>query len=100
MTDTDRDAVERIRLMLRRFLAERFKLRLHQEMQQLPIYELVMANPVMAPFGSELHKAARELRTRMRFYSVAPRRAKSTAVTCRQGCLLIRCPLGWPNGRR
>ena len=43
VTDADRDAVERIRLMLRRFLAERFKLRLHHETRQLPIYELVMA---------------------------------------------------------
>ena len=29
--------------MLRRFLAERFKLRMHHETRQLPIYELVMA---------------------------------------------------------
>ena len=43
VTDVDRDAVERIRMMLRRFLAERFKLRLHHETRQLPIYELVMA---------------------------------------------------------
>ena len=35
VTDTDREAVERIRLMLRRFLAERFKLRLHQENAKL-----------------------------------------------------------------
>ena len=43
VTDVDRDAVERIRMMLRRFLAERFKLRLHHETRQLPIYELVIA---------------------------------------------------------
>ena len=43
VTDVDRDAVERIRLMLRRFLAERFKLKLHDETRQLPVYELVVA---------------------------------------------------------
>ncbi len=43
VTDADRNSVERIRLMLRRLLADRFKVRLHQETQQLPIYELVMA---------------------------------------------------------
>lgn len=66
VTDVDRDAVERIRLMLRRFLAERFKLRLHHETRQLPIYELVMATTtglptVAAPaakVGPELRKAA------------------------------------------
>ena len=49
VTDVDRDAVERIRLMLRRFLAERFKLRLHHETRQLPIYELVMATTTGLP---------------------------------------------------
>jgi uncharacterized protein (TIGR03435 family) len=44
VTDVDRDAVERIRMMLRRLLADRFKLRFHHETRQLPIYELVMAN--------------------------------------------------------
>jgi uncharacterized protein (TIGR03435 family) len=43
VSDGDRDSVERIRMMLRRFLAERFKLRLHHETRQLPIYELVRA---------------------------------------------------------
>ena len=39
MTDVDRDAVERIRLMLRRFLAERFKLLIHYETRQLRIFQ-------------------------------------------------------------
>lgn len=41
-TAADREAVERVRLMMRRLLAERFKLRVHQEMRELPIYELVV----------------------------------------------------------
>ena len=36
----DRAAVDRVRLMLQRLLAERFMLRVHQETRQLPIYEL------------------------------------------------------------
>jgi uncharacterized protein (TIGR03435 family) len=36
------EGVQRVRLMLQRLLAERFKLRVHQETQQLPIYELVV----------------------------------------------------------
>jgi bla regulator protein blaR1 len=57
VTDGDREAVEQIRLMLRRFLAERFKLRLHHETRQLPIYELVKAKSGDAA-GSELRSAA------------------------------------------
>ena len=57
VTDVDRDAVERIRMMLRRFLAERFKLRLHHETRQLPLYELVMAK-TDGGVGPELRKAA------------------------------------------
>ena len=57
VTDVDREAVERIRLMLRRFLAERFKLRLHHETRQLPIYELVIEKSG-GGFGRELRKAA------------------------------------------
>jgi uncharacterized protein (TIGR03435 family) len=57
VTDVDRDAVERIRMMLRRFLAERFKLRLHHETRQLPLYELVMVK-TDGGVGSELRKAA------------------------------------------
>jgi uncharacterized protein (TIGR03435 family) len=57
VTSADREGVERIRLMLRRFLAERFKLRLHQEMQQLPIYELMVVNSD-GTFGPELRRSA------------------------------------------
>lgn len=57
VTDVDRDAVERIRLMLRRFVAERFKLRMHHEMRELPIYELVTAKSGGA-FGPDLRKAS------------------------------------------
>jgi uncharacterized protein (TIGR03435 family) len=57
ITDVDRDAVERIRMMLRRFLAERFKLQLHHETRQLPLYELVMAK-TDGGVGPELRKAA------------------------------------------
>jgi uncharacterized protein (TIGR03435 family) len=57
VTDVDRDAVERIRLMLRRFLAERFTLRFHHETRQLPIYELVRGKSGEA-LGPNLHKAA------------------------------------------
>jgi bla regulator protein BlaR1 len=49
VTDVDRDAVERIRMMLRRFLVDRFKLRFHHETRQLPIYELVTAKDGGAP---------------------------------------------------
>lgn len=38
----DREAVERVRLMLQHLLADRFKLRVHHETRELPIYELVM----------------------------------------------------------
>jgi uncharacterized protein (TIGR03435 family) len=38
----DRHAAERVRLMMKGLLAERFKLRVHQEIRQLPIYELVV----------------------------------------------------------
>lgn len=38
----DREAVERVRLMLQHLLAERFKLRVHHETRELQIYELVM----------------------------------------------------------
>lgn len=38
----DREAVERVRLMMKGLLAERFKLRVHEEIRQLPIYELVV----------------------------------------------------------
>jgi uncharacterized protein (TIGR03435 family) len=57
VTDVDRDAVERIRMMLRRFLGERFKLRFHHEIRQLPVYELVLAKSGGVP-GPGLRKAA------------------------------------------
>ena len=41
-TAADREAVERVRLMMQQLLAERFKLRLRHELRQLPIYELVV----------------------------------------------------------
>ena len=44
-TDAERESVERVRLMMRRLLAERFKLRVRSEMRQLPVYELVMLKP-------------------------------------------------------
>jgi uncharacterized protein (TIGR03435 family) len=56
-TDTDRNAVERIRMMLRRFLAERFNVRMHHEVRELPIYHLVMAKS-SGSFGPDLRKAA------------------------------------------
>ena len=58
-TDADREAVERIRSMLRRFLTERFELRLHHEMRDLPIYELITAKSGGAP-GPELRKSTGE----------------------------------------
>jgi len=57
VTDNDRNAVERIRMMLRRFLGERFKLRMHHETRDLPIYHLVMAKSSGA-FGPNLLQAA------------------------------------------
>ena len=52
----DREAVERVRLMLHHLLAERFKLRLHFETRQLPIYNLVIAKST-GELGPELKKA-------------------------------------------
>lgn len=43
VTDAERNSVEHIRLMLRRLLADRFQVRVHEEARQLPIYELVIA---------------------------------------------------------
>lgn len=42
-TPAERESVERVRLMLQRLLAERFALRVRQEMRQLSIYALVIA---------------------------------------------------------
>jgi uncharacterized protein (TIGR03435 family) len=52
----DREAVERARLMLRNLLAERFKLRLHVETRQMPIYQLVMAKST-GELGPDFKKA-------------------------------------------
>jgi uncharacterized protein (TIGR03435 family) len=59
VTDVDREAVDRIRVMLRRFLAERFRLQFHHETRELPIYELVRARNNGA-LGAALHRAAGE----------------------------------------
>jgi uncharacterized protein (TIGR03435 family) len=56
-TDDDRRAVNEIRSMLRRLLADRFTLRLHPETRNLPIYELVMVNGE-GRLGPALRKAA------------------------------------------
>lgn len=42
-TAADETAVEQVRLMLRKLLVDRFKVALHHEMRELPIYALVMA---------------------------------------------------------
>ncbi len=54
----DRDAVERVRLMMHRLLAERFKLRMHHETRQLPIYVLVMAKS--GDLGPDLRRSTRD----------------------------------------
>lgn len=56
-TAADREAVERVRLMMRRLLAERFKLRVHNETRQLAIYELVILKPGGA-LGPDMRRAA------------------------------------------
>jgi uncharacterized protein (TIGR03435 family) len=56
-TAADREAVERVRLMMRQLLAERFKLRVHNETRQLSIYELVMLKPGGA-LGPDIKRAA------------------------------------------
>jgi uncharacterized protein (TIGR03435 family) len=45
VTAIDRNAVEQVRLMLRQLLADRFKVRVHHETRNLPIYNLVLARP-------------------------------------------------------
>jgi uncharacterized protein (TIGR03435 family) len=57
VTDGDRNAVERVRLMLRQLLADRFQMRIHQETRHLPIYHLVLAKP-QAGIGPALRAAA------------------------------------------
>jgi uncharacterized protein (TIGR03435 family) len=53
----DREAVERVRLMMKGLLAERFKLRVHQEIRQLPIYELVALKQT-GELGPDITRAA------------------------------------------
>jgi uncharacterized protein (TIGR03435 family) len=53
----DREAVERVRLMMKGLLAERFKLRVHQEIRQLPIYELVPLKGT-GELGPDIKRAA------------------------------------------
>lgn len=55
-TAADREALERVRLMLQRLLAERFTLRVHHETRQLPIYQLVMIKDGV--FGRDMRRAA------------------------------------------
>ena len=81
VTDGDRDAVERIRVMLRRFLSERFKVRLHHETRQLPIYELVLATRE-GKLGPELRKASAECGSACgSIQSRAPGQATARAVS-------------------
>ena len=44
-TDAERESVERVRLMMRRLLTERFKLRVRAELREMLIYDLVMLKP-------------------------------------------------------
>jgi uncharacterized protein (TIGR03435 family) len=53
-----REAVERVRQMVRRLLAERFKLKVHHETRQLPIYSLVMAKENRS-LGGDLRPSSR-----------------------------------------
>jgi uncharacterized protein (TIGR03435 family) len=52
----DREAVERVRLMLQHLLAGRFALRVHHETRQLPIYELVRLDN-RGELGRDLRRA-------------------------------------------
>ncbi len=91
VTDVDRDAVERIRMMLRRFLAERFKLRLQHETRQLPLYELVMAKND-GRVGPELRKAAGNCgRECGSIHRIGPNKVVGTEVSLGS---LTRCPIG------
>jgi uncharacterized protein (TIGR03435 family) len=57
-TDADRQAVERVRMMVQRLLAERFKLRVHHETRQLPIYALIIAKG--GELGPDLRRSTRD----------------------------------------
>ena len=56
-TAADRDATERVRMMLQQLLTERFKLRLHHETRQLPIYDLVLAKS-NGELGPQIRRSA------------------------------------------
>ena len=64
---------DRLRLMLRGLLAERFKLQLHRESAQLPVYELVMAKsgsklmPSIAQYPSSTDDHSAKPRSSIRF---------------------------------
>jgi uncharacterized protein (TIGR03435 family) len=58
-TQADREAVERVRQMVQRFLAERFKLRVRHETRELPIYALVTVRSGGA-LGPDLHRSSRD----------------------------------------
>ena len=75
VTDAERDSVEHIRLMLRRLLADRFKVRVHEETRQLPIYELVIARRGGGP-GPALRTAKPELCAALRIHPVGDARIK------------------------
>ena len=80
VTDGDRNAVEGIRAMLRQFLAERFKLRMHHETRELPIYELRTTS--RGTFGPALRKAAADCGSLCgSIRMTAPGRATATAVS-------------------
>jgi uncharacterized protein (TIGR03435 family) len=79
VTDGDRDAVDRIRLMLRRSLTERFKLRMHHEMRVVPIYALTRAS---GTFGPALRNAVADCGSLCgSIRMTAPGRATATAVS-------------------
>ena len=58
-TQAELEAVERVRQMVQRLLAERFKLRVHHETRQLPIYALVIAKG-SGELGPDLRRSARD----------------------------------------
>lgn len=52
----DMDSFEKTRLLLRTLLEDRFKLRVHREQRQMPIYALVRAKPA-GPLGPNLKQS-------------------------------------------
>src|SRR5262245_40508246 len=57
-TAADREGVERVRMMVRRLLAERFKLKVHHETRQLPIYAMVTVKS--GELGPDLRRSTRD----------------------------------------